>query len=295
MGWKSVLFGFAAVVTLGLVSWGQSVATPAPIALRPSEPAAQPRYATMIPPTREEDVQPVSAPPVAAPPVAAPTTRVTVNQIDSPRVDNTGTSTPQLRYSTMDQPMPIEQVTVTGLRPSDDTLYRLGTGDKLRITVFNEADLTGEFQVDSQGYVRLPLIGPVIAAGLSSLGLESRIAQAFVGGGYLVNPRVAVEILAYRPFYIIGEVTKPGEYAYVNAMSAPNAIALAGGYTERAVESDLWVRHQGESREQELPADETTRIRPGDVIRVSRSTYWSIISILSPIISPIASIAYLLK
>ena len=287
MGWKSVLFGFAAMVALGLASWGQSASAPS-VALRPSEPAAQPRYATMIAPTREEDAAP-------APPVAAPTTRVAVSQMDPPRVDTANAATPQLRYSTMEQPGPIEQVTVTGLRPSDDTLYRLGTGDKLRVTVFNEADLTGEFQIDSQGYVRLPLIGPVIAAGLSTLGLESRIAETFVGGGYLVNPRVAVEIMTYRPFYIIGEVTKPGEYAYVNAMSVPNAIALAGGYTERAVESDIWVRHQGESKEQELPADETTRIRPGDVVRVSRTTYWSIMSILGPIISPIASIAYLLK
>jgi protein involved in polysaccharide export with SLBB domain len=289
MGWKSVLFGFAAVVALGFGSWGQSVSAP-PVALRQSEPATQPRYATMIPPTREEDA---TAQP--APPIAAPTTRVVVSQMDPQRVDTANAATPQLRYSTMEQPRPIEQVTVTGLRPSDDTLYRLGTGDKLRVTVFNEADLTGEFQIDSQGYVRLPLIGPVIAAGLSTLGLESRIAETFVGGGYLVNPRVAVEIMSYRPFYITGEVSKPGEYAYVNAMSVPNAIALAGGYTERAVESDIWVRHQGESKEYELPADETTRIRPGDVIRVSRSTYWSIMTILAPIISPFATVAYLLK
>ena len=290
MGWKSVLFGFAAVVAFGIASWGQSVTAP-PVTLRPSEPTAQPRYATMVPPTLEED-----AAPVPAPPVAAPTTRVTTAPLDIRTAqDTTPAPVMQPRYSTMEPPQRIEQVTVTGLRPSDDTLYRLGTGDKLRVTVFNEAELTGEFQIDSQGYVRLPLIGPVIAAGYSTLALESRIAETFISGGYLVNPRVAVEIMAYRPFYIIGEVSKPGEYAYVNAMSAPNAIALAGGYTDRAVESDIWVRHQGEAKEHELPADETTRIRPGDVIRVSRSTYWSIMTILAPIIAPFSSIAYLLK
>jgi len=135
----------------------------------------------------------------------------------------------------------------------------------------------------------------VAAAGLSTFGLEGRIAEQFVRGGFLVSPRVSVEITTYRPFYIIGEVAKPGEYPYVNAMSAPNAIALAGGYTDRAVESAIWVRHKGEGTEYEFPADETTRIQPGDMIRVRRTTYWTIMSILSPIISPFSSIAYLLK
>lgn len=299
MGWKSVLFGFAALVALGLGSWAQSASAPpadsrqitpyqlpqpAPVALRTSEPATQPRYATQIPPEREEVVQ------SSAPPVAAPTARVAAAPIDQAPAAGS-----QPRYSTMEEPKPIEQVTVAGLRQSEDSLYRLGPGDKLRLTVFNEGDLSGEFAIDGQGFVRLPLIGQIQAAGLTTFGLESRIGDGFVNGGYLLHPRVSVEIINYRPFYIIGEVAKPGEYPYVNAMSAPNAIALAGGYTDRAVESDIWVRHQGESKESELPADETTRIRPGDVVRVGRTTYWTIMTILAPIISPFATVAYLLK
>ena len=78
-------------------------------------------------------------------------------------------------------------------------------------------------------------------------------------------------------------------------MSAPNAIALAGGYSDRAVQSTIWLRHQGESKEHEFPADESTRIRPGDVVRVERTTYWAVMTLLAPLISPFATTAYILK
>jgi protein involved in polysaccharide export with SLBB domain len=78
-------------------------------------------------------------------------------------------------------------------------------------------------------------------------------------------------------------------------MSVPNAIALAGGYTEHAAESAVYIRHQGETKGQDVPADESTRVRPGDVVRVERSTYWSVVSLFAPLISPLATVAYLLK
>ena len=326
MGWKSVPLGFAAVMACGLAAWAQSASpsdasAPAlrlsvsqssqqyrgPVRIQGESAAPeQPRYATMIPPTGEEDASVATSAPAsqtaapASPPVAAPSARVAASPIEPPPAALTQSAAPSpgtpLRYSTMEEPpRPYEQVTVTGLRPSEDTLYRLGPGDKLRVTVFNEGDLSGEFAIDGQGFVRLPLIGQVQAAGLTTFGLESRIAGGFVNGGYLISPRVSVEIMSYRPFYIIGEVSKPGEYAYVNAMTAPNAIALAGGYTDRATESTIWVRHEGETSEREVAADETTRILPGDVIRVRRSTYWAIMSVLAPIISPFTAVAYLLK
>jgi polysaccharide export outer membrane protein len=257
----------------------------------------------MIPPSDDDalvDGAPPAALPLAAsPPVAAPTTPVTVAEAPSP--DNSAPAqwrppaVPQPRYATMEAPPQNETVTVIGLRPSQDTSYRLDTGDTVRVTVFGETDLSGSFEIDSQGYVRLPLIGPVPAAGLSTYGLETRVAGSLVQGGFLLTPRVNVEVTTYRPFYIIGEVAKPGEYPYVNAMSVPNAIALAGGYTEHAAESEVYVRHQGETKGQDLPADESTRIRPGDVVRVDRSTYWSVVSLLAPLISPLATVAYLLK
>ena len=273
MGRMSVTIGIAAALAFCACALAQSAPS-----LRPEIPE-QPRYATMVPPARDE---------VMAPPAAAPTVPVAV----TPVVQDEGIQR---------QPLPraaapsVESVTVQGLRQSEDGGYRLGTGDKLRVTVFNELDLSGDFTIDGQGFVRLPLIGQTQAAGLTTYGLETRIAASLQSGGYLVNPRVSVEVTTYRPFYIIGEVSKPGEYAYVNAMSVPNAIALAGGYTDRAVTSTIYVRHQGERDERELAADETTRIRPGDVVRVGRTGYWTVMTMLAPLISPFSAAAYLLK
>jgi len=301
MGSKSFLIGFAALVAYAFGAWAEEPApapqdarqitavelpnrerateTPAP--LRSSE--GQPRYATMVPPSSEE---------MPSGPIAAPTAKVTVAPEGS-QVQPVPPVPSQPRYAAARDNT--ELVTVTGLRNSEDDLYHLGPGDKLHVTVFNETDLSGDFAIDGQGFVRLPLVGPVQAAGLTSFSLEARIADAFVGGGYLLKPRVAVEITGYRPFYIIGEVAKPGEYPYINAMSAPNAIALAGGYSDRAVQSEIWVRHQGENQEHEVPADESTRIRPGDVVRVERTTYWAVMTLLAPLISPFATTAYILK
>ncbi len=179
-----------------------------------------------------------------APPVAAPTTPVTTASGPAatafvPPTDNVSQiqRDSQPRYATMIQQQEPETVTVTGLRPSESDGYRLGTGDTVRVTVFGETDLSGTFEIDSQGYVRLPLIGQIAAAGLSTYGLESRITDSLISGKYLLNPRVNVEVTTYRPFYIVGEISKPGEYPYVNAMTTQNAIALAGGFTDRAVES----------------------------------------------------------
>lgn len=300
MGWRSFIVGFAAFVAVWLGAWAQTADAPqrlnpgdnrevsavqlpariAPAVPRGSEGVEQPRYATMTPPVREDSG-------IERAPVAAPAARVQVGP-DTPPAN-------QPRYATQNAQDHPELVTVVGLRQSEDSLYRLGPGDKLRVTVFNEGDLSGDFTIDGQGFVRLPLVGQVQAAGLTSFGLESRIGESFVNGGFLVNPKVAVEITTYRPFYIIGEVAKPGEYAYINAMTAPNAIALAGGYTEKAVESTIWIRRLGQPKEREFRADESTRIQPGDVVRVDRSTYWSVMTLLSPIISPFSAIAYLLK
>jgi polysaccharide export outer membrane protein len=174
----------------------------------------------------------------------------------------------------------------------DATSYRLGTGDKVRVIVFGEDDLGGEFQIDSSGYVRLPLIGELQAQGLTVQALETRIETA-LGNGYLQQPRVNVEVTDYRPFYIIGEVNKPGQYPYVNDMSAPNAIALAGGYTEKAADSFLYVRRNGQTKEEEVPADETTKIGPGDVVRVPPTMFWAAITFAGPISAIVSTRWYL--
>jgi protein involved in polysaccharide export with SLBB domain len=149
-----------------------------------------------------------------------------------------------------------------------DTSYILGPGDKIRVNVFGQADLGGEYVIDGAGFVQLPLIGQTKAAGQTATALQKEIAAKF-GDGFLVNPSIDVEVIAYRPFYIIGEVKAPGQYAYVNGMSILNAVALAGGYTDRANKSEAYIRRNGSSKEEDLPADETTKVNPGDIVRIS--------------------------
>jgi len=151
--------------------------------------------------------------------------------------------------------------------PPEDSSYRLGTGDKVRLIVYDEPDLSGEFQVDSVGFIRLPLIGQVRALGLSVKEFENQVTERLTQG-YLKDPKVSVEVTLYRPFYIIGEVNKPGEYPYVNGMNALNAVALAGGYTYRAKRSKIYIRHFGSTEESEAPADGSAKVAPGDIIRI---------------------------
>lgn len=148
----------------------------------------------------------------------------------------------------------------------ETTTYRLGSGDKLRVTVFGEEDLSGEFDVTGAGKISLPLIGQVQAAGLTVEETEEAIA-AKLREGYLTNPKVNVEVLNYRPFYIMGEVNKPGEYPYSNAMTVLNAVAVAGGFTYRANEDKVFItRNKGQETEHRI--DPTVRVLPGDVVRI---------------------------
>ncbi len=174
-----------------------------------------------------------------------------------------------------------ETVVVTAAA-SQPTTYRLGTGDKVRVTVFGEDDLSGEFVLDGSGFISMPLIGQVQANGLSTDEL-ARSITAKLEDGYLNEPRVSVSVSTYRPFYIIGQVNKPGEYPYVNDMTVLNAVALAGGYTDYANESTVYVRANGETEEHAMRADSTSRIHPGDVVRVPKSAFSAVISVLGPL------------
>ncbi len=92
-----------------------------------------------------------------------------------------------------------------------------------------------------------------------------------------------MEITTYRPFYIVGQVFKPGAYPYQNGLTASSAVALAGGFTPKAVSSVVYVRHQGENIETTLAANESTMIRPGDVVRVDSTTFWDMMDVLTPL------------
>jgi polysaccharide export outer membrane protein len=121
-----------------------------------------------------------------------------------------------------------------------DPNYRLGAGDHVRILVFGQPDLSGEFQVDGSGNMAMPLIGNINADGLSAKQLEKAIADK-LSPDYLKEPRVSAEVITYRPFYIVGEVKNPGNYPYTNGMTVINAVAMAGGFTYRAREDSFYI------------------------------------------------------
>ncbi|MCB1528857.1 MAG: polysaccharide export protein [Hyphomicrobiaceae bacterium] len=144
--------------------------------------------------------------------------------------------------------------------------YRLGMGDKLKITVFGEENLSGEFEVNAFGRVSVPLIGEVPAAGRPIVEFRNDVS-ARLANGYLRNPRVNVDVLNYRPIYVQGEVKSGGEFAYKSGLRLRDAIALAGGYTYRADQSYVDILREGKG---ELRASTSSRLTllPGDNIRV---------------------------
>jgi len=151
------------------------------------------------------------------------------------------------------------------------TAYQLGAGDKVRINVFGDESLSGEYSVDGNGRIALPLIGNVEAGGLDSSSLKARLENRI--GEYVRDPKVSVEVLTYRPFYIVGEIRRPGSYPYVDGMTVINAVAIAGGFTYRARESEFYIRRQSESGATQLTAGQLNTVRPGDVI-VVRERYF---------------------
>jgi polysaccharide biosynthesis/export protein len=146
--------------------------------------------------------------------------------------------------------------------------YRLGAGDRVRVTVFNEPSLTGEYNIAPGGALAFPLIGVVAAGGRTIDAVQQDLAGR-LGEGYVNDPRVSVEVLTYRPFYILGEVNRPGEYPYASGMTVEQAIARAGGFTYRANEKTVFLRRQTGPGESAVPLRATqVGVMPGDTIRV---------------------------
>jgi protein involved in polysaccharide export with SLBB domain len=145
--------------------------------------------------------------------------------------------------------------------------YQLGSGDRLKITVFGEEDLSGEFEIDGSGILAFPLIGGVQAGGLGPRSLERLITQKLIGD-YLVRPKVAVEVLNFRPFFILGEVNKPGSYPYMDKLTILDAVALAEGYTPRAKTNKILVVRGKGSKAENFYVEEDFSIEPGDSIKV---------------------------
>lgn len=145
--------------------------------------------------------------------------------------------------------------------------YVLGPSDRVRLKVYGEQDITGDYEVDTNGYISVPLAGRVKAAGLTTRQLEKSVAAA-LSKGLLRDPRVNAEVATYRPFFILGEVKKAGEYPYKAGLTVLDAVASAGGYTYRANERKVVIRRAGSNVEETHALDAPVPIFPGDNIRV---------------------------
>ena len=148
------------------------------------------------------------------------------------------------------------------------TTQTIAPGDQVRITLANDKDLSGTYTVSDAGIVTLPLLGAVQIAGYDTAQAADAIAGALLTAGLFRNPTVTVEVLTLRPFYILGEVNKPGQYAYTPGLSLFGAVATAGGYTYRANTGRVFIRKANETVEREYDLDSDIAIMPGDVIRI---------------------------
>ena len=145
--------------------------------------------------------------------------------------------------------------------------YRLGPDDHVRVNVFDEPSVSGEFAVGSTGKISMPLIGDVQAQGLTIQQLQEEVL-AKLREGYLKDPKVSAEMATYRPFYILGEVNHPALYPYSNGLTVLNAVATAGGFTYRANTKKIYIRRENEQKEAEYPLTSLTPVAPGDTIRI---------------------------
>jgi polysaccharide biosynthesis/export protein len=148
-----------------------------------------------------------------------------------------------------------------------DTAYRLDAGDKLRVVVYGQEGLTNTYAIDAGGAITMPLIGAVPARGRTPAGLASEITGK-LRNGYIRDPSVAVEIESYRPFFILGEVAAPGQYPYVPNMSVESAVAIAGGFSPRALRDRVTLTHADGSGSSRFVVPLGTTLGPGDTVLV---------------------------
>jgi polysaccharide export outer membrane protein len=139
-------------------------------------------------------------------------------------------------------------------------------GDKIKLTVYGEDTLSGLYEISPSGTVSLPLIGTVNAVGQSRAELERAIARKYTT--FVKDAKVTVNVIEFRPFYIMGEVNKPGRYPYESGLNILTAITTAGGMTYRASKSAVLIQRPGEDVWHEYPLTASLQVGPGDLIRV---------------------------
>lgn len=150
--------------------------------------------------------------------------------------------------------------------------YILGSGDHIKITVYNEPDLQVSTKIDKSGFISFPFLNDIQAIGLTTDKIEKIIHQSLLGD-YLINPQVAVSIVAYRPFFIHGQVKRPGGYPYQDDLTLDKAIALAGGLTNRASRSDWKITRIVDGNTVSLNGNVATTVEPDDLIEIEQSFF----------------------
>ena len=165
-----------------------------------------------------------------------------------------------------DAPVPVAYAAAP-MPPAHDAAYRLDAGDKLRVVVYGQEGLTNTYAIDAGGSITMPLIGAVPARGRTPAGLASAIS-AKLRNGYIREPSVAVEIETYRPFFILGEIAAPGQYPYIPNMSVESAVAIAGGFSPRALRDRVTLTHTDHSGSSRFVVPLGTALGPGDTILV---------------------------
>ena len=152
--------------------------------------------------------------------------------------------------------------------------YRVGAGDKLRVTVFDEPTLTGDYEIGVGGELSLPLLEAIPVGDMTVDAISTIVEEKLAEGGYVLAPRVSVEIVEHRPFFILGEVQTPGEYPYNGDLTLEQAVAKAGGYTPRADKGSVILRRQDWTESKRVKLDgPSMRVAPGDTITVQEAFF----------------------
>lgn len=157
-------------------------------------------------------------------------------------------------------------------KPAFEQTYRLGPGDTVTVTVFNEEQISGEYKIDTEGEIDLPLAGNIKLTGLTVKEAKDRL-ENILQEGYLIDPDVSLGVESFRPFYILGEVGAPGAYAYESGITVLKAAALAGGFTYRAENRTFKIVRKGKDESEVIPADIHAPVFPGDTIYVSERLF----------------------
>lgn len=165
-----------------------------------------------------------------------------------------------------------EHSATSSLKSADSRTYRLGSGDVISITVFDEEDLSRlNYRLPDTGLISFPF-GEVGALGLSIAELEARVIEG-LRKGYLKNPRVSVSMMEYRPFFVIGQVNKPGGYPYQVGMTVRKAVALAGGFAPRGSESKVFIVREDDARNMQTKIDLDGDVFAGDTVTVEEGFF----------------------